>query len=354
MAKKIAVIPGDGIGVEVIDEGLKLLQKLQQAQLIDVDYDVFNYNADRWLSEDKGIDAAQVQQLKDDYDAIYFGALGDPRIADSAHARQILLTLRFDLELFANIRPVKLYSRALSPLKLGDDQDIDIVIIRENTEDLYRGIGGSFKTDTVDEIAIDERIHSYKGVKAIIEFAFDYAAKNGRKKVTLVDKDNAIVHGGRLWARVFKEVREKYPDIAHDYMHVDVAAMRMVSEPEGFDVIVTSNMFGDILSDIGAGIVGGLGLLASANVNPDSTSLFEPVHGSAPDIVGSGTANPMAAFVTLSMLLNHIGYVEVAAAIDKVVLDCINQGYTTVDLGGQYSTKQVGDRVTGKTLACFA
>lgn len=350
MTKKIAVIPGDGIGVEVIDQGLKLLNQLQQAKIIDIEYQVFNYNAERWLNEGKGIDKQQLQQLKSDFDAIYFGALGDPRIADSAHARQILLTLRFDLALFANIRPVKLYSRAHSPLKLDAGQDIDCVIIRENTEDLYRGIGGSFKTDSEDEIATDQRIHSYKGVKAIIEFAFEYAVKNGRQKVTLIDKDNVIVHGGRLWNRVFAEVRANYPDIAYDYMHVDVAAMRMVSEPEVFDVIVTSNMFGDILSDIGAGIVGGLGLLPSANVSPVNTSLFEPVHGSAPDIVGAGAANPIAAFVTLAMLLNHIGFANVADAINQAVADCIKQQYTTADLGGQYNTEQVGDFITDQVL----
>jgi 3-isopropylmalate dehydrogenase len=351
MTKKIAVIPGDGIGVEVIAQGLKLLNRLKADNHIDVAFDEFNYNADRWLAQGKGIDEQQIQQLKDDYDAIYFGALGDPRIADSAHARQILLTLRFDLQLFANIRPVKLYHRDHCPLKLAEGQEIDCVIIRENTEDLYRGIGGSFKTGTDDEIAIDERIHSYKGVKAITEFAFEYAKNNGRKKVTLIDKDNVIIHGGRLWNRVFAEVSANYPDIVHDYMHVDVAAMRMAVEPQVFDV--TSNMFGDILSDIGAGIVGGLGLLPSANVNPGNTSLFEPVHGSAPDIAGTGTANPFAAFITLAMLLNHIGFDTAAQAINQAVIHCIDQGHTTKDLGGELSTDQVGDFVCAAVLSAL-
>lgn len=347
MKQKIAVIPGDGVGVEVTEQGLRLLDTLN----LDLTYEKFNYNAERWLAEGIGLTDEELQNLKHNFDAIYFGALGDPRIPDSAHARQILLKLRFDLDLFANVRPVQLLHPDLTPIKLAKGESIDCVIVRENTEDLYRGVGGSFKEGSSEEVAIDQRIHSYKGVERIIRFAFDYAVKHKRKKVTLVDKDNVIVYGGKLWSRVFAEVAKDFPNIEQDYMHVDVAAMRMVTDVHLFDVVVTSNMFGDILSDIGAGIVGGLGLLPSANINPDTTGLFEPVHGSAPDIAGMNKANPMAAFITLGMLLADLGHHRQAAVISEAVQESIREGITTPDLGGTLGTDAVADLVIEKVQA---
>lgn len=347
MKQKIAVIPGDGVGVEVTEQGLRLLDILN----LDLTYEKFNYNAERWLAEGIGLTDEELQNLKHNFDAIYFGALGDPRIPDSAHARQILLKLRFDLDLFANVRPVQLLHPDLTPIKLAKGESIDCVIVRENTEDLYRGVGGSFKEGSSEEVAIDQRIHSYKGVERIIRFAFDYAVKHKRKKVTLVDKDNVIVYGGKLWSRVFAEVAKDFPNIEQDYMHVDVAAMRMVTDVHLFDVVVTSNMFGDILSDIGAGIVGGLGLLPSANINPDTTGLFEPVHGSAPDIAGMNKANPMAAFITLGMLLADLGHHRQAAVISEAVQESIREGITTPDLGGTLGTDAVADLVIEKVQA---
>lgn len=347
MKQKIAVIPGDGVGVEVTEQGLRLLDTLN----LDLTYEKFNYNAERWLAEGIGLTDEELQNLKHNFDAIYFGALGDPRIPDSAHARQILLKLRFDLDLFANVRPVQLLHPDLTPIKLAKGESIDCVIVRENTEDLYRGVGGSFKEGSSEEVAIDQRIHSYKGVERIIRFAFDYAVKHKRKKVTLVDKDNVIVYGGKLWSRVFAEVAKDFPNIEQDYMHVDVAAMRMITDVHLFDVVVTSNMFGDILSDIGAGIVGGLGLLPSANINPDTTGLFEPVHGSAPDIAGMNKANPMAAFITLGMLLADLGHHRQAAVISEAVQESIREGITTPDLGGTLGTDAVADLVIEKVQA---
>ncbi|PCK30717.1 isocitrate/isopropylmalate dehydrogenase family protein [Pseudoalteromonas piscicida] len=343
MKHRIAVIPGDGIGIEVVEQGLRLLDSLK----LDISYQKFNYDANRWLEEGVGLTDSELENLKENFDAIYFGALGDPRIPDSNHARQILLKLRFDLDLFANVRPIKLLNPDLTPIKLSSGQTIDCVIIRENTEDLYRGIGGSFKEGTVDEIATDQRIHSYKGVERIIRYAFEFAIKHNRKKVTLVDKVNVLIYGGSLWNRVFEEVAEQYPDIESDYMHIDVAAMRMVTDVHLFDVIVTSNMFGDILSDIGAGIVGGLGLLSSANINTETIGLYEPVHGSAPDIAGKNQANPMAAFITLSMMLADLGYPH-AQLISAAVEECIRDGLTTVDLGGDLTTHDITDIIIDK------
>ncbi|MCY7296883.1 isocitrate/isopropylmalate dehydrogenase family protein [Alteromonas sp. a30] len=354
MKQKIAVIPGDGIGVEVTQQGLAILDHLNASAGLNIDYHVFPYNAQRWLDEGLGLSDDDIKNLQDNYHGIYFGALGDPRIPDSAHARQILLKLRFDLDLFANVRPVKLLHPGLTPLKPASgqtNQDIDCVIIRENTEDLYRGVGGAFKEGNEDEMAIDQRIHSYKGVERIIRFAFDYAVAHQRQKVTLVDKDNVIIYGGRLWTRVFHEVARNYPQIETDYMHVDVAAMRMVTAPSMFDVIVTSNMFGDILSDIGAGIVGGLGLLPSANVNPQTSGLFEPVHGSAPDIAGTNQANPMAAFMTLSMLLAHLNHHGQAAQLTQAVSRCLTEGLTTPDLGGTLNTEGVTQAILARLPA---
>jgi 3-isopropylmalate dehydrogenase len=335
---KIAVIPGDGIGKEVIKEGLKVLK------LFGIKYKIFNYDADYWLKHKKGITNKEIKKLKKNYDAIYFGALGDERIPDMQHGKDILLKLRFGLDLYANIRPIQNIKSELSPLK--NKKDIDIIILRENTEDLYKGIGNRFKTTTNDEIVLDQRIHTKKGVKRIIKYAFEYALLNKRKKLMLVDKHNAIPNGGKLWLETFEKYSKKYPEIITSYEHVDIAAAKMVLEPENMDVIVTSNLFGDILSDLGAGIVGGMGLLGSSNINLKNLGLFEPIHGSAPDIVGKNIANPIAALTTLAMMLAHLKLFEYEKVLNKAIKKSIKNNITTPDLQGTYSTSEVGDYIT--------
>jgi len=334
---KIAIIPGDGIGKEVIAEGIKLLESL------DIEYDIFNYDADYWIKYGKGIGDDEIENFRKNYSAIYFGALGDERLPKMEHGKAILLKLRFELELYANIRPIKMLKPELSPLKKADK--IDFVIIRENTEDLYRGIGGSFKTGHFDEVVIDQRIHTRKGVTRIIKYAFEYAIQNNRKSVMLVDKHNAIPNGGQLWLEIFETVSKKYPQIKTSYEHVDIAAAKMVMNPEKFDVVVTSNLFGDILSDLGAGIIGGVGLSASSNINVEGIGLFEPVHGSAPDITGMEKANPIAAFETLAMLFGHLNLYSHEKYLKQAIEQSIKDEITTPDLGGTYTTSQVGNYI---------
>ncbi|PAJ75781.1 hypothetical protein CJF42_03435 [Pseudoalteromonas sp. NBT06-2] len=341
--KKIAVIPGDGIGKEVVAEGCKLMDALG------VSYQIFNYDADYWLQHKQGISDQQLEELRT-FDAIYFGALGDPRLPKMEHGKDILLKMRFDLDLFANVRPIQLLDVNHSPLRPEIANNIDIVIVRENTEDLYRGLGGRFKAGQIDEVAIDERIHTRAGVRRIVEYAFEYAVKNNRQKVTLVDKHNAIPNGGQLWLSVFDEISKGYPNIVGEYQHVDVACAIMVAQPERFDVVVTSNLFGDILSDLGAGLVGGLGLLSSANVNGNGIGLFEPVHGSAPDIVGMERANPLAAFATLAMLFKHVGLLDECEQLLYAIKQSISQDITTPDLDGKHTTSQVGEYIISRML----
>jgi 3-isopropylmalate dehydrogenase len=345
MGKRIAVVPGDGIGQEVIAEGVRLLEALDKAHGLELQLDHKDWGAERWLKDGVGLPEGTLEELKADYDAVYFGALGDPRIPDMAHGREILLGMRFGLDLWANMRPVKVLDAALCPLKDKGPAEVDMVIFRENTEDVYVGVGGRFKQGTPDEVAIDASMNTYKGVERIIRYAFEYAKGAGRKKVTMSDKSNAMRNGGGLWQDVFKAVQQDFPTIEADHLFVDVAAMEMVRAPERFDVVVCNNLFGDILSDLGAGLVGSLGLAASGNLNPGNIGLFEPVHGSAPDIAGKGIANPLAAFITAAMMLDVLGFAEpskqVMAAVEKTVQD----GPRPRDLGGDAPTRDVADAV---------
>jgi 3-isopropylmalate dehydrogenase len=343
--RHIAVVPGDGIGKEVIAEGVKLLEAIDGKlglglKLVDKDW-----GADKWVNEGIGMPEGALTDLNDNYDAVFFGALGDPRVPDMAHGREILLGMRQGLDLYANVRPVKVLDAKLCPLEGKGPDEVDFVVIRENTEDLYVSMGGRLKPGTHDEVAIDESVNTYKGVERIIRYAFDYAKANGRKKVTMTDKSNAIRFGGGLWQRVFREVGAQYPQIETDHLFVDVAAMEMVKAPERFDVIVANNLFGDILSDLGAGLVGSLGLAASANLHPGRIGLFEPVHGSAPDIVGQNKANPLATFLTASLMLGFLDARDAAKAIDDAVLAAVQGGKVTPDLGGDLTTAEVGDFV---------
>lgn len=348
--RRIAVVPGDGIGQEVIPEGVKLLRLLDEKLGLGLELVDKDWGAERWLREKVGLPEGALDDLRENYDAVYFGALGDPRVPDMAHGREILLGMRQGLELYANVRPVQVLDDALCPLKGKGAKEVDLVIVRENTEDLYVSMGGRFKAGTPDEVAIDESMNTYKGVERVIRYAFDYATKAGRKKVTMTDKSNAVRFGGGLWQRAFREVAADYPAIEADHLFVDVAAMEMVRKPERFDVVVANNLFGDILSDLGAGLVGSLGLAASANLHPGRIGLFEPVHGSAPDIAGQGKANPLAAFLTAALMLDFLEAKEAAKAVEDAVRWAVAEGRVTADLGGKLSTAEVGEAVRTRVV----
>jgi 3-isopropylmalate dehydrogenase len=277
--KKIAIIPGDGIGVDVTREAIKVLETVQNLYALPLDIKHFDYGAERYLKDGTTMPEEQVEDFRNNYHAIFLGALGDPRVPDMTHARDILLGLRFKLDLFVNYRPVKLTAPKLCPLKDKTPEDVDFVVFRENTEGLYVGLGGNFKKGTPDEIAIQEDVNTRKGVERIIRYAFEYAREKGRPKVTMTDKSNALRFGHDLWLRTFEEVGEEYPDIEKQHLYIDALTMQMIKRPEQFEVIVTCNMFGDIITDLGAQLQGGLGLAASGNINPGNTSMFEPVHG---------------------------------------------------------------------------
>jgi 3-isopropylmalate dehydrogenase len=339
---RVAVIPGDGIGVEVVRQATKVLACAADAtmplELIELDY-----GADRYLRTGVAITEQEMADLETGYDAILLGAMGDPRVPDSAHARAILLGLRFRLDLYINVRPVQLFDASFSPLRNVATQDVDIVVIRENTEGVYVGLGGNFKRGTPDEIAIEEDVNTRKGVERIIRAAFEYARRNGRERVSLADKANAMQFTGSLYRRVFAEVRREYDDIESEAMYIDAMALDMVLRPAHYDVIVASNLFGDILSDLAAALVGGLGLAPSANLHPGKPGLFEPVHGSAPNIAGQDKANPLAAILTAALMLENLGFETQAARIRGAVRNSVDSRLTTPDLGGSLGTEAVGD-----------
>lgn len=342
---KIAAIPGDGIGPEVVREGLKVLEVVKERFGLAVQVDTFDYGAERWLKEKVGLPEEDRERLAREYDAIYFGALGDPRIPDMAHGREILLGLRFGLDLYINLRPVRCLDDSLCPLKGKRAQDIDIVFFRENTEGPYVGMGGIFKKGTPDEVAINDSVHTRKGVERICRAAFSYARKTGRKRVTLADKSNVLRFAHDLWQRVFFEVAREYPEITADHVFVDALCLLLLREPEKFSVIVTENMLGDILTDLGAALQGGLGMAPSGNIHPEKTSLFEPVHGSAPPLAGKDLANPMGAILTLGLMLGQLGHPEIEAAIEEAVRYAFQQGKATPDVGGSLGTRATGDAI---------
>jgi 3-isopropylmalate dehydrogenase len=340
---RIAVIPGDGIGPDVIAEGIKILEAVGRLTAARLDLIHFDLGAERYLRTGETLPQPVFEDLRDNYDAIYLGALGDPRVPDMKHAADILLGLRFRLDLFANMRPVKLLDRRLCPLKDRSEGDVDFVVFRENTEGLYVGMGGFFKKGTADEVAVQEDVNTRKGVERIIEYAFRFAHETKRTKVTMSDKANVLTYGHDLWQRVFREVAGRYPDIEAEHMYVDALGMQLVRAPQRFQVIVTCNMFGDILTDLGAALQGGLGMAASGNLNPERTPLFEPVHGSAPKYAGKDIANPLGAVLTAGMMLEYLGLRREAALIDAAVREAIRQDKVTHDLGGALGTKAVGD-----------
>ncbi|HKT69903.1 MAG TPA: 3-isopropylmalate dehydrogenase [Terriglobales bacterium] len=350
-AKRIAVIPGDGIGREVLTEAVKVLDACGAP----VEMQHFDWSADRYLKDGTTVPAEGFAMLARDFDAILVGAFGDPRVPTNIHAKEILLGMRFKMDLYANVRPIKLLDVALCPLKDVEPKDVDFTVIRENTEGLYVDVGGVFKQGTPEEIAVQEDVNTRKGVERIIRYAFEYArqhARPGRQpKLLMTDKANVMTYAHGLWQRVFKEVGKEYSDVQSEHLYVDALCMHMVRDPRQFDVIVTNNMFGDIITDLGAGLQGGLGMAASGNIHPGRTSMFEPVHGSAPPIAGKNTANPMGAILTSSMMLAHLGLTSAAAKIDAAVLEAVRQKKTTQDVGGSLGTREVGEWIAARVAA---
>ncbi len=350
--KQIAVIPGDGIGPEVIQAALAILDQLKADFALPIDVTFFDWGADKWLNEGVGLPDGAVDMLHQQFDAILFGAVGDPRIPDTAHGREILLGLRNGLGLTVNYRPVTLYSSLLSPLKVADKSHIDIAIFRENTQGLYSGVGGQVNVGQQTDVAIDQCVYTRDKVRQTIDFALRWSRANGKSRVTMVDKANAVPHCGQLWRDVFAELAQNYADIETTIELVDACAMNMVLKPEYYQVIVTSNLFGDILSDLAAALIGGPGLAGSANINPDGTiALFEPVHGSAPDLVGKNQANPAAAFITLGLMLDYLGLTaakeRLYQGLNQLLVNAAEP--LTPDLGGTATS----DEFTARLLDCL-
>ncbi len=342
MPTRVALIPGDGIGIDVTAEAAKVLGTLVKSRKLALETVTFDWGAEKFLREGISLPEGALEVLRE-FDAIFVGALGDPRLPDMKHAADILLGIRLGLDLYVNLRPVKLLDARLCPLKNRAEKDVNFVVLRENTEGLYVGLGGNFKRDTPDEVAVQEDVNTRKGVERILVYGFEYARKRGLKKLCMSDKSNAMPFGHGLWQRTFAEVRERYPDIESWHLYVDTLAMEIVRSPAHFEAIVTCNMFGDILSDLGAALQGGLGLAPSANLHPGRVSMYEPVHGSAPKMAGKNLANPMAAILTLAMMLDDLGFAEPAARIEDTVRDAVRHGKTTPDLGGSLGTREVGD-----------
>jgi 3-isopropylmalate dehydrogenase len=342
-AARIAVIAGDGIGKEVTPESVKVIRAATMSARRQIEFVEFDWGADKYLREGVSLPAGAVEMLRDEFDAILFGALGDPRVPTNQHAADILLGLRFKLDLYVNARPVELFHEKLTPLRDRKGPDIKFMVFRENTEGLYVGVGGFFKKGTSDEIAVQEDVNSRKGVERIIRHAFEYARQHGLKRVCMSDKSNAMTYAHDLWQRVFKEVRQEYADIESRHLYIDTLAMEVVRDPRQFDVIVTCNLFGDIISDLGAQLAGGLGLAPSGNIHPGKTSLFEPVHGSAPNIAGKGIANPLGSVLTSAMLLEFLGWLPEAEKLREAVKAALQENFVTPDLGGAKKTSEVGD-----------
>jgi 3-isopropylmalate dehydrogenase len=347
-AARIAVIPGDGIGKEVTPEAVKAIRAVVRSARRQIEFVEFDWGADKFLREGIALPPGAVEMLSSEFDAILFGALGDPRVPSNQHAAEILLGLRFKLDLFVNARPVELFHDRLTPLRDRSTNDVRFIVFRENTEGLYVGVGGFFKKDTADEIAIQEDVNSRKGVERIIRHAFDYAREHKLRHVCMSDKSNAMTFAHDLWQRVFKQVRQEYPEIDSRHLYIDTLAMEVVRDPRQFDVIVTCNLFGDIISDLGAQLAGGLGLAPSGNIHPGRTSLFEPVHGSAPNIVGKGIANPLGSILSAGLLLDFLGWRPEGNGLRDAVRDAIREDFVPPDLGGDKKTVEVGDWIADR------
>jgi 3-isopropylmalate dehydrogenase len=342
-ARRIAIIGGDGIGPDVVAEGVKLLETLKETRGYPLSLTHYDLGAERFLRDGTTFPEDVAREIREEHHAVLLGALGDPRVPDLSHARDILFGLRFGLDLYCNVRPVQCLSDRLMPLAGRTAADCDFVVFRENTEGLYAGIGGQFKKGTPDEVAIQESINTRKGVERIIRAAFEHAVAHGKKTVHVADKSNAMKHAHELWKRCFFEVAEEYPDIEAKHVYVDALCFYLIEDPRPFEVIVTCNLFGDIVTDLGAALQGGLGMAASANVHPGKVSMFEPVHGSAPPLAGKDEANPFATFLTVGMLLSHLGFRDEEPRILDLVRRGVDEGKCTKDVGGELGTRAVGD-----------
>jgi 3-isopropylmalate dehydrogenase len=342
---KIAVIPGDGTGPEVVREGLKVLKRAGEKFRIQLQFTEFDYGGERFLRTGETLPAGAIEALRG-FQAIYLGAVGHPEVKPGILETGILLRLRFELDQYINLRPVKLYPNVETPLAGKGPQDIDFVVIRENTEDLYVGVGGFFKKGTADEVAMQEMVATRKGVERCVRFAFEFTRKrNRRRKLTLCAKTNVLTYAHDLWWRVFNEVAGEYPDVKTDYAHVDATTMWMVKNPEWFDVIVTPNMFGDIITDLGAMIQGGMGVAAGGNINPQGVSMFEPIGGSAPKYTGKGVINPIAAILAAQMMLEQLGETKAAEAVERSAVAAIGRMKSMAAGQMGFSTSEVGDLV---------
>jgi 3-isopropylmalate dehydrogenase len=342
---RVAVIPGDGIGVEVTAEAVKVIRAAGDVFGRTFELEMLPYGADYYLQTGVTLPPNGYATLRDDFSAIFIGALGDPRVPDNRHARDILLGTRFELDLYVNHRPVKLLDARLCPLKNRGPEHVDFVVFRENTEGMYVGVGGRFKAGTDDEVTIQEELNTYKGVHRIVKHAFDHAKASGRKRVCMADKSNAMTQGHALWQRVFRELSPQYPEIEPRHLYIDALALLMVQDPSQFEVIVTNNLFGDIITDLGAALQGGLGLAASGNLHPGRTSMFEPVHGSAPPLAGKNVANPMGAILSAAMMLDSLGLNREAAVIEAAVKQAVVTGNGTKEIGGTLGTRETGDYI---------
>ncbi|OHB77142.1 MAG: 3-isopropylmalate dehydrogenase [Planctomycetes bacterium RBG_16_59_8] len=351
MAKSydIAVVKGDGIGIEVIDEAIKVLKAASARHGFSFRFREYPFGADHYLATKELFADSALSEMKQMH-AILLGAIGDPRVETGILERGIVGRMRFDLDLYVNLRPIKLYSSHICPLKDKEPKDIDMIVVRENTEDVYTGVHGFFKKGTPDEVALQQMVFTRKGTERIIRHAYGIARGRKRKKLTLCDKANAIA-AMDLWRRTFNEVGQEFPDVEKDYAFVDATCMWMVKNPEFFDVIVSSNMFGDIITDLGAMLQGGLGIAAGGNIHPGKVSMFEPIHGSAPKYKGSNKSNPLAAICAGAMMLEHIGEKEAAAAIEGAVIHLIvSKTLASLDARSGRTTSEIGDMVV-ETLA---
>ncbi|HZV78004.1 MAG TPA: 3-isopropylmalate dehydrogenase [Candidatus Binatus sp.] len=350
MAKpyKIAVIPGDGVGPEVTDEGLKVLERA--AKLFGFTYETKTYpfGADHYIATKEFMPEGQLDEFRR-MDAILLGAIGDPRLPPGLVERGVIAATRFGLDLYINLRPIKLYAEHLCPIKDKKPEDVDMVVVRENTEDLYTGLGGHFKKGTPDEVVIGNQIFTRKGIERAVRYAFELAVhRDKKKKLTLVDKANAI-EIQQLWRRTVEEVAPDYPGIAFDFAYIDAACMWMVKNPESFDVIVTPNLFGDILTDLGAMVQGGMGVAASGNIHPGRVSLFEPIHGSAPKYKGKNAVSPIAAIGAVGMMLDYLGEARAAEAIDTTIGSLLSsKRIPSLDASSGLRTSQIGDMVASE------
>lgn len=342
---KIAIIGGDGIGPEVTAVGARVLETLSETRgrsLALVHYDL---GANRYLSDGTTFPDEIAAEIRDECSAVLLGALGDPRVPDLQYAREILFGLRFGLDLYCNIRPVVCLSDQLMPLKGRSASDCNMVVFRENTEGIYVGVGGNFKRGTPDEVAINEDINTRKGVERVIRAAFEYAKTHGHRRVHMADKHNAMKFAHGLWLRAFREIAEEYPEIEARHVFVDAMCLYMVQDPSQFEVVVTCNLFGDIVTDLGAALQGGMGMAASGNVHPGRVSMFEPVHGSAPDIAGQDRANPLATVLTVGMMMTHLGWPEDERLLTDIVRSAVEAGQCTPEVGGKLGTRATGDWV---------